>query len=128
MNRCAFCAWIPIFPLPVGPLAGQCRLGQNTVVGSMPCSSWLCVEAYQEGYVGSPFSLQVSFATVKGSATPGRWRGEKRAFIIPIRYNSYPLICMASAGEDQTQAIEIPEETRMPKGGFEPPRLVRHHP
>src|SRR5215510_12767990 len=35
----------------------------------MPCSSWLCVEAYQEEYVGSLFSLQVSFATVKGSAT-----------------------------------------------------------
>src|SRR5262245_66406674 len=69
MNRCSFCEWIPILPLPVWPLAGQCRLGQNTVVGSMPCSSWLCVEAYQEEYVGSLFSLQVSFATVKGSAT-----------------------------------------------------------
>ena len=38
------------------------------------------------------------------------------------------VICMAPAGEDQTQAVEIPEESRMPKGGFEPPRLVRHHP
>jgi hypothetical protein len=38
------------------------------------------------------------------------------------------VIYMASAGEDQTQIIEIPEETRMPKGGFEPPRPVRHHP
>jgi hypothetical protein len=38
------------------------------------------------------------------------------------------VICMASAGEDQEQVVEIPEEAEMPKGGFEPPRLVRHHP
>ena len=38
------------------------------------------------------------------------------------------VICMASVGEDHTQVIEMPEESRMPKGGFEPPRLVRHHP
>src|SRR4029434_5212417 len=38
------------------------------------------------------------------------------------------VICMAPAGEDQAQAFEIPEELRMPKGGFAPPRLVRHHP
>ena len=38
------------------------------------------------------------------------------------------VICMASAGENQTQRVEISEEKRMPKGGFEPPRLVRHHP
>jgi hypothetical protein len=38
------------------------------------------------------------------------------------------VICMASTGEDQTQTVEIPKELRMPKGGFEPPRLVRHHP
>src|SRR5262249_27099078 len=54
MNRCSFCEWIPILPLPVWPLAGQCRWGQNTVVGSMPCSSWLCVEACQEENVGIP--------------------------------------------------------------------------
>ena len=38
------------------------------------------------------------------------------------------VICIASAGEDHAQIVEIPEELRMPKGGFEPPRLVRHHP
>jgi hypothetical protein len=38
------------------------------------------------------------------------------------------VICMASAGENQTQAIEIFEDKRMPKGGLEPPRPVRHHP
>src|SRR5437016_1563325 len=54
MNRCSFCEWIPILPLPVWPLAGQCRWGQHTVVGSMPCSSWLCVEACQEEYVEIP--------------------------------------------------------------------------
>src|SRR6266566_2717314 len=35
MNRCSFREWIPILPLPVWPLAGQCLLGQNMVVGSM---------------------------------------------------------------------------------------------
>src|SRR5207253_8861564 len=54
MNRCSFCEWIPILPMPVCPLAGQLLLGQNTVVGSMRCSSWLCVEACQEEYVGIP--------------------------------------------------------------------------
>ena len=38
------------------------------------------------------------------------------------------VICMASAGEEETQAVEIAEASSMPKGGFEPPRLVRHHP
>src|SRR5262249_34878347 len=35
MKRCSFCEWIPILPMPVWPLAWQCSLGQNTVVGSM---------------------------------------------------------------------------------------------
>src|SRR5215470_13472266 len=54
MKRCSFCEWIPILPWPVWPLAGQCSLGQNTVVGSMLCSSWLCVAACQKKYVGIP--------------------------------------------------------------------------
>src|SRR5215471_3954277 len=35
MHRCSLCEWTPIFPWPTWPLAGQVRLGQNTVVGSM---------------------------------------------------------------------------------------------
>src|SRR2546429_593866 len=35
MKRCSFCEWIPILPWPVWPLAEQCSLGQNVVVGSM---------------------------------------------------------------------------------------------
>src|SRR5919199_3680207 len=35
MKRCSFCEWTPILPIPVWPLAWQCSLGQNTVVGSM---------------------------------------------------------------------------------------------
>ena len=38
------------------------------------------------------------------------------------------VLCMASGGGDQAQAIENTGETKMPKGGFEPPRPVRHHP
>src|SRR5438552_13481049 len=49
MNRCSFCAWIPLLPWPVWPLAGHARLGQNTVVGSMTILlSWLCWGACQE--------------------------------------------------------------------------------
>src|SRR4029450_1007808 len=49
MNRCSLCAWIPILPWPVWPLAGHARLGQNTVVGSMTIRlSGLCWGAYQE--------------------------------------------------------------------------------
>src|SRR4249919_1314443 len=49
MNRCSFCAWIPILPWPVWPLAGHARLGQNTVVGSMTILlSWWCWGACQE--------------------------------------------------------------------------------
>src|SRR5580765_6449069 len=54
MKRCSLREWIPILPMPVWPLAWQCLLGQNTVVGSMRCSFWLCVEACQEEYVGIP--------------------------------------------------------------------------
>src|SRR5215217_8862905 len=54
MKRCSLREWIPIVPIPVWPLAWQCLLGQNTVVGSMRCSFWLCVEACQEEYVGIP--------------------------------------------------------------------------
>jgi len=32
-------------------------LGQNTVVGSMICSSWLCVEACHEEYVWIPICV-----------------------------------------------------------------------
>jgi hypothetical protein len=38
------------------------------------------------------------------------------------------VLCMASGGGNQVQVIENIGETRMPKGGFEPPRPVRHHP
>src|SRR5215475_11445769 len=42
MNRCSFCEWIPILPWPVWPLAGQCLLGQNVIVGSMIVLLALC--------------------------------------------------------------------------------------
>src|SRR5262245_2988501 len=105
MNRCSFCEWIPILPLPVWPLAGQCRLGQNTVVGSMPCSSWLCVEAYQEEYVGSLFSLQVSFATVKGSATRQRIAG-LNIRIMAVHCGVLLLICAKKTRRNFTVPIK----------------------
>src|SRR4030095_14467177 len=69
MNRCAFCEWIPILPWPVWPLAGQCLLGQNVVVGSMMVLLALCGSMPRGSIFGPPFSLQVSCTTVKCRAT-----------------------------------------------------------
>src|ERR1700757_639839 len=49
MKRRSFCAWMPMLPWPIWPLAGHARLGQNTVAGSMTILlSWLCWGACQE--------------------------------------------------------------------------------
>src|SRR3989442_16026478 len=49
MSRFSFCAWMPMVPWPIGPLAGHARWGQNTVAGSMTILlSWLCWGACQE--------------------------------------------------------------------------------
>src|SRR5713226_7010463 len=49
MKRRSRCAWMPMLPWPIWPLAGHARLGQNVVVGSMTILlSWLCWGASQE--------------------------------------------------------------------------------
>src|SRR5215216_686980 len=58
MHRWSFCEWIPILPRPVWPLAGQCGLGQNRVVGSMVCLLlWRCWAACQEGVCQDPMYI-----------------------------------------------------------------------
>src|SRR5215216_2166113 len=58
MHRWSFCEWIPRLPRPVWPLAGQYRLGQNRVVGSMVCLLlWRCWAACQEGVCQDPISI-----------------------------------------------------------------------
>src|SRR5262249_39569711 len=54
MNRCSFCEWIPILPMPVWPLAGQFPLGQNVVVGSMTLLLAVRGKHCHEKYVWTP--------------------------------------------------------------------------
>src|SRR5215813_7771287 len=56
MHRCSCCAWIPILPLPVWPLAGQCRLGQHVVVGSMTLLLALRGNIATRSMSGPPFA------------------------------------------------------------------------
>src|SRR5215831_7802250 len=69
MNRCSFCEWIPILPLPVWPLAGQFLLGQNVVVGSMTLLLALRGNIATRSMAGPPFALQLHRTTVWCGAT-----------------------------------------------------------
>src|SRR5262245_36431600 len=69
MNRCSFCEWIPILPLPVWPLAGQFLLGQNVVVGSMTLLLALRGNIATKSMSGHPFALQLHRTTVWCGAT-----------------------------------------------------------
>src|SRR2546421_12908050 len=69
MNRCSFCEWTPILPLPVWPLAGQCRLGQNVVVGSMTLLLAVRGHSATRSMSGPPFALQLHRTTVWCGAT-----------------------------------------------------------
>src|SRR5215471_3832839 len=72
MNRCSFCAWIPILPLPVWPLAGQFQLGQNVVVGSMTLLLAVRGNIATRSMSGPPFALQLHRITVWCGATQAR--------------------------------------------------------
>src|SRR5438128_12316463 len=69
MNRCSFCEWIPILPLPVWPLAGQFLLGQNVVVGSMTLLLAVRGNIATRSMSGPPFALQLHRSTVWCGAT-----------------------------------------------------------
>src|SRR5437667_6921073 len=69
MKRCSFCEWIPILPMPVWPLAWQCPLGQNTVVGSMTLLLAVRGNIATRSMSGPPFALQGHLTTVTCRAT-----------------------------------------------------------
>src|SRR2546422_2864911 len=72
MKRCSFCEWIPILPWPVWPLARQCPLGQNTVVGSMTLLLAVRGNIATRSMSGPPFALQLHCTTVWCGATTTR--------------------------------------------------------
>src|SRR5215813_3088317 len=69
MKRCSFCEWIPILPMPVWPLAGQCALGQNVVVGSMALLLAVRGNIATRSMSGPPCALQLHRTTVWCGAT-----------------------------------------------------------
>src|SRR3954463_12099828 len=69
MKRCSFCEWIPILPWPVWPLAWQCVLGQNTVVGSMMILLAMRGNIATRSMSGPPVALQLHRTTVWCGAT-----------------------------------------------------------
>src|SRR5262244_43239 len=71
MKRCSFCEWIPILPMPVWPLAGQCALGQNVVVGSMALLLAVRGNIATRSMSGPPCALQLHRTTVWCGATLG---------------------------------------------------------
>src|SRR5215472_7334460 len=95
MKRCSFCAWIPILPWPVWPLAGQCSLGQNTVVGSMLCSSWLCVAACQKEYVGIPIFVTSELHHGSVQSYQGMWDTQISALLSSPTVGHDPAITTA---------------------------------
>src|SRR5215475_8269565 len=83
MHRCSVCEWIPILPRPVWPLAGQCRLGQNRVVGSMVCLLlWHCWAACQERVCQDPISIPTEPHHGLVESYPVRRRGGKTALFL----------------------------------------------
>src|SRR5437016_1299595 len=82
MKRCSFCEWIPILPMPVWPLAGQCPLGQNMVVGSMTLLLAVRGNIATRSMSGPPFALQLHRTTVWCGATRVTYRALKRQFAL----------------------------------------------
>src|SRR4029450_8095650 len=64
MNRCSFREWLPILPRPIWPLAGQCSLGQNAVVGAMTLLLAMRGNIATRSMSGPPFALQRHHTTV----------------------------------------------------------------
>src|SRR5262249_23884408 len=89
MKRCSFRAWIPILPLPVWPLAWQCSLGQNTVVGSMTILLAVRGNIATRSMSGPPFALQLHRTTVWCGATKEEAHGFNK-WQLGLRYLGRP--------------------------------------
>src|SRR5215510_6980200 len=81
MKRCSLCEWIPILPWPVWPLAWQCSLGQNTVVGSMTILLAVRGNIATRSMSGPPFALQLHRTTVWCGATLLRYQPDIFQFL-----------------------------------------------
>src|SRR5262252_2969780 len=101
MHRCSFREWLPILPWPVWPLAGQCLLGQNVVVGSMivllaVCGNrprgvcWTPIFVTSELHHGSGLVITQNFAVWARSGRlqrrHARCSSHARAFAIPASH------------------------------------------
>ena len=58
----------------------------------------------------------------------GRTRSEYLSRVVERLYESVCATFVQMAGAEEPQLLAIAGDTGMPKGGFEPPRPVRHHP
>src|SRR5438105_14705604 len=76
MRRRSSWEWLPILPWLVCPLAGQCVLGQNTVVGSMTLLLALRGNIATRSMSGPLFALQLHRTTVWCGATGAQKRHE----------------------------------------------------
>src|SRR5262245_10444690 len=85
MKRCSFCEWIPILPIPVWPLAWQCSLGQNTVVGSMTLLLAVRGNIATRSMSGPPFALQLHYTTIWCGATQFGESGSITCLALPKR-------------------------------------------
>src|SRR5438094_9895174 len=94
MNRCSFCAWIPILPWPVWLLAGQFLLGQNTVVGSMMGLLALCGSMPRGVYLGPHFRYKCASPRLSADLPLDRFNEIKPLFEIEAcsNTNSFSLI------------------------------------
>ena len=91
MHRWSFCEWIPILPRPVWPLAGQCGLGQNRVVGSMVCLLlWRCWAACQEGVCQDPMYIPTEphHGLVESYRSKSTWEKYLKAQDFPLAQGS----------------------------------------
>src|SRR2546427_3067417 len=92
MNRCSFCEWIPILPWPVWPLAGQFRLGQHVVVGSMMVLLALCGSMPRGVYLGPHFRYKC--ASPRLSAELPNTHGTRAPCLVSPGYCPLEKLCL----------------------------------
>src|SRR5215218_5437491 len=114
MKRCSFCEWIPILPWPVWPLAGQCSLGQNAVVGSMTLLLAVRGNIATRSMSGPPFALQRHRTTVwcRAILEPGLRRS-----IAGVGSRGMSILCLTRGMPGPIQEAPQERHTVTPDGG-----------